>query len=128
MSNRNKAIVRRTVEEIWNQGNFAIINERFASDYIVHAMADVNGREGEKHFAAALRTAFPDLHYTIEDEIAEGDRVVHRWTASGTHQGEFQGILPTGGPVKITGISVYRVANGKMVEGWTSTDMLGLRK
>jgi steroid delta-isomerase-like uncharacterized protein len=128
MPDQNKAIVRRTFEEILNQGNFAIINERFASDYVGHAITEVEGPDDAKQFAAAMRNAFPDFQYTIEDEIAEGDRVVHRWTARGTHKGEFQGIPPTGEQVKITGISVYRLADGKMVEGWTNADMLGMEK
>jgi steroid delta-isomerase-like uncharacterized protein len=123
---QNKAMVRRTFEEIWNRGNQAIIEERFAQDYVGHSLADIHGPQGGKQFAAMMRRAFPDYQYTVEDEIAEGDRVVQRWTARGTHEGEFQGIPPTGEQVTITGISIYRVANGKLVEGWTSANILGL--
>jgi steroid delta-isomerase-like uncharacterized protein len=126
MSEQNKALVRRTFEQIWNRGNVGIIEERFASDYIGHSTTEIRGPEGGKRFVAAMREAFPDFYYTVEDEIAEGDRVVHRWTARGTHVGPFQGIPPTGKRVTIAGTSVYRVADGKLVEGWTNTDMLGL--
>lgn len=126
MSEQNKKLVRQTFEEVWNRGNYAVIDERFAGDYVGHSVSEIEGPEGAKGFAAAMRGAFPDFQYTVEDEIAEGDRVGHRWTARGTHEGEFQGIPPTGEQVTITGISIYRVANGKLVEGWTNADMLGL--
>jgi steroid delta-isomerase-like uncharacterized protein len=126
VSEQNKTLVRRTFEQIWNRGDLGVIDERFASDYAGHSMAEIRGPEGGKRFVAAMREAFPDFYYTIEDEIAEGDRVVHRWTARGTHVGPFQGISPTGKRVTIAGTSIYRVAGGKLVEGWTNTDMLDL--
>jgi steroid delta-isomerase-like uncharacterized protein len=126
MPDRNKTMVRQTFEQIWNHGNLAVIDERFASDYVEHSASEIQGPEGGKRFAATMHTAFPDLHYAVEDEIAQGDRVVHRWTARGTHKGEFEGVLPTGKQVTIKGISIYRVADAKMVEGWTNVDMLGL--
>lgn len=73
-----------------------------------------------------MRSVFPDFRYTVEDEIAEGNWVVHRWTVRGTHEGAFQVVSPTGKQVKITGISIYRIASGKLVEGWTNADMLDL--
>lgn len=126
MSEQNKKIVRRTFEEIWNRGNLAVIEERFSRDYAGHSTNNVRGQEGAKQFATEMRSAFPDFHYTVEDEIAEGDKVVHRWTLRGTHQGTFQGIPPTGRQVTITGISIRRIAGGKLVEGWTNADLLGL--
>ena len=126
MPEQNKVMVRRTCEEIWNRGNLAVIDERFASDYLGHSSAEIQGPESAKQFAAAMRSAFPDFHYTVEDQIAEGDRVVTRWTARGTHEGEFQGIPPTGKQVTITGIGIFRIANGKIIESWTNADMLGL--
>ena len=127
MSEQNKTIVRETFEEVWNRGNLAILDERLVSDYAGHSTTtETSGPEGGKQFVAMMRSAFPDFHYIVEDEIAEGDRVVNRWTARGTHQGAFQGIPPTGKQFTITGISIYRVANGKIVEGWTSADMLSL--
>jgi len=126
MSAQNKKLVRQTFDQIWNQGNLAIIDERFASDYVGHSSVPIHGSEGAKGFVTAMRSAFPDYHYTAEDEISEGDRVVHRWTARGTHEGAFQGIPPTGKQITLRGISIYRLANGKLVEGWTTADLLGL--
>jgi steroid delta-isomerase-like uncharacterized protein len=126
MLEKNKAMVRNTFEEVWNRGNFSVVNERFSTDYVGHSINEIQGPEGGKQFAAMMRSAFPDFHYTVKDEIAEGDKVVHRWTVRGTHEGQFQGISPTGKQVTITGISIYRIANGKIVEGWTNADMLGL--
>jgi steroid delta-isomerase-like uncharacterized protein len=129
MSEQNKAIVRRAVEEIWNGRNFAILAEVAASDIIIHATmpeSEIHGPEGIKQFYGALHNAFPDLHFTIEDQIAEGDRVVTRWSARGTHTGEFQGIPPTGTHFRLTGIDIDRIANGKVVECWPNADELGL--
>ncbi len=127
MSRENKTIVRQTIEDVWNRRNLDVVDERFASDYIGHTFAEIHGPDGVKErFVSPLSRAFPNLRFTIDDEIAEGDRVVQRWTARGTHDGEFQGILPTGKDVTITGISLFRVANSKIVEGWTNADMMGL--
>jgi steroid delta-isomerase-like uncharacterized protein len=126
MSKENKAMVRQTFEEIWNRGNFAVIDERFASDYIGHSVSQIRGPEGGKQFAAAIRSAFPDYQYTVEDEITEGDRVVHRWTVRGMHEGEFQGMPPSGKQIEMTGITIFRIANGKLIEGWTNKDVLGM--
>lgn len=126
MSESNKKMVRRTFEAIWNQANETIFEQRFARDYVGHSLTEIHGPQGGQEFAAAMRGAFPDYHYTIEDEIAEGDRVVQRWTARGTHTGDFQGVPATGKRVTMTGISIYRVANNKLVEGWTSVDLLSL--
>lgn len=128
MSERNKALVRRGVENVWNGRNLDVIDEVVASDFIIHAVSpdkEIHGREGVRQQFSRLRTAFPDLHFTIEDHIAEGDRVVTRWTAQGTHLGEFQGIPPTGKRVMLTGIDIDRVADGKFVECWMNMDELG---
>jgi predicted ester cyclase len=126
MSDQNKKMVRQAFEQIWNYGNLAVIDERFASDYVEHSASAIQGPEEGKRLAVAMRTAFPDFHYAVKDEIAQGDRVVHRWIARGTHAGEYRDIPPTGKQVTIQGISIYRVAGAKMVEGWTNADMLGL--
>lgn len=123
MSEENKSMVRQTFEEMWNRGNLAVIDTRFASDYLGHSSTEIRGPAGAKQFTAAMHNAFPDAHYTVEDQIAEGDRVVTRWTARGTHEGEFQGISPSGKQTTITGITIFRIANGKMVESWTNTDL-----
>ncbi len=126
MSEHNKRLVRRAVAEVWNRGNVAIVNELVASDIIIHGSSELHGPEGIKQFFAMLRQAFPDLHVTIEDQIAEGDRVATRWTARGTHTGAFQGMPPTGKPCRFTGIAIDRIANDKTVECWTNADELGL--
>jgi steroid delta-isomerase-like uncharacterized protein len=127
MSEQNKALVRRVFEEVENRGNFAVADELIASDYIGHSpLEEVHGLEGFKQFFVMLREAFPDFQCLVESQIAEGDRVVTRWTARGTHKGEFQGIPPTGTRITTTGIDIVRIANGKIVEGWTNADVLGL--
>jgi predicted ester cyclase len=115
----NKALVRREQEELWNHtGNLDAAEEIFAPDYV----------EAARQEAADFRRGFPDVVSTIEDLIAEGDKVVARWRASATHRGEYMGIPPTGGEVEFTGISVYRIEGGKIAESWTAEDDLGLMR
>jgi steroid delta-isomerase-like uncharacterized protein len=124
MSNENKVLVRKTIENVWNKRNFAIVDERFASDYVGHIPDEIEGPEGVKRFVSTIVNAAPKIQ--IEDQIAEGDKVVTRWTASGKHEGEFNGIPATGKDVSVSGITIFRIANGKMVEGWTNVDRLSL--
>jgi predicted ester cyclase len=127
----NKAVVRRFYEEC-NKGKEAAMTameELYAApSYVWHGpgvFPDLD-RTGMKQMMPAFFTAFPDLHYTVEDLIAEGDKVVSRFTARATHQGEFMGIPATGKVVTYTGIYISRFAGGKCVEDWFSGDMLGL--
>ena len=123
----NKAIDRRVTEEGWNQGNTALFDEFIAADFIGHFPGSPFHRlEGYKQFYADIHSTFPDVHYTIEDEIAEGDMVVSRYTARGTHQGELQGIPPSGKRVTITGTTIIRYASGKAAEAWYEYDALGM--
>lgn len=129
MSEQNKQLIRRGVDEVWNRGNLDAANEMLASDFVNHAtglLEETTGSEGIKTFFGALRSAFPDLTFTIEDHIAEGDRVVTRWSAVGTHKGDFQGIPATGKRVQISGTDIDRIENGKIAECWMSMDELGL--
>ena len=129
LAEQNKTLVRRAVEEIWNQGNYDKVEEFVSHDFVVHAATpdkEVHGPEGATQFFIQLRKAFPDIHFTIEDQIAEEDRVVTHWTAHGTHKGEFNGIPPTGKQVRVSAIDIDRVVNGKVVECWTNMDELGL--
>jgi len=129
MSEQNKSIVRRSFEELFTQGKLAVADDVFAPEYVGHDPAlpqDIRGPEQFKKFVMMYRNAFPDLALTIEDQIAEGDEVVTRFTARGTHRGELMGILPTGKKVVVTGISIDRMKNGKSVESWTNYDMLSL--
>ena len=125
---QNKRNNRRVFEEAFNQGNFAVIDEVCSPNYVLHdPTSSIPSPEGFKHYIMAYRTAFPDLHITIEDELAEGDRVVVRWTARGTQLGELNGIPPTGLQSTITGITIARAAtNGKFEESWTNLDTLGM--
>ncbi len=123
----NKALVHRGIEEIWNQKNLAILDELAAPDFVCHnPTMTTQGLEQYKQLVTMYFTAFPDLHITIEDQVAEGDKVVTRYTARGTHQGSFMGIPPTGKQGVVTGIGIDRFANGKLVEDWINNDDLGL--
>lgn len=129
MSEQNTALVRRAVEEVWNRGDFAVVDELVTSDIVVRAPMpghEIHGPAGIKEFYAALRAGFPDIHFTIEDQFAAGDRVVTRWTTRATHTGAFQGMPPTGKQVRMAGIDIDRIADGKVVECWPVMDELGL--
>lgn len=127
MSKQNKTIARKVFEEVQSQGNLALVEELVAGDYVGHTpLKEMHGPESAKQFFSMLREAFPNMQVTVEDQIAEGDKVVTRWTCRGTHKGHFQGMPPTGRQMTMTGITIFRIANGKLVEGWTDADMLGL--
>jgi steroid delta-isomerase-like uncharacterized protein len=126
---RNKTVARRALDEIFSRGNYGVLGEIYADNFVGHAAAnEIRGTKGLEKFFTALRSAFPDINFTIEDQIAEGDRVVTRWMTRGTHKGEFNGVSATGKPIKAAGITISRVADGKIVEGWTNWDVLGLMK
>jgi steroid delta-isomerase-like uncharacterized protein len=125
----NKNLIRRAIEEIWNGRNYDNVEEFISRDFVVHAATpgeEIHGPEGARQFHIQLRKAFPDIHFTVEDQIAEGDRVVTQWTAKGTHKGEFKGMPPTGKQFKVTAIDIDRIEKGKVVECWTKMDELGL--
>lgn len=129
MSEHNKAIVRRLVEELWNKGNLSVADELFAPNYEHHDASTLDfgrGPESEKKRATLYRTAFPDIRLTIEDIIAEGETVMTRWSCRGTHKGDLSGIAPTGKQINISGVTIARLANGKLAEGWVNWDALGL--
>jgi steroid delta-isomerase-like uncharacterized protein len=127
MSEENKTLVRRLIEEAWNEGNLAVVDELLSPDYILHVAAPgVPDREGYKQVVSMYHTAFPDLRFTIEDTVAEGDKVVIRLTIRGTHKGEYMGIAPTGKQVAMTAIAIRRIEGGRIVEEWVETDRLGL--
>jgi steroid delta-isomerase-like uncharacterized protein len=127
MSEQHKALIRRVVEEVYNGGKLDAVDELVSSDFMIHAGAhDIRGAGEARQYVTSLHEAFPDIHFTIDDQFADGDRVATRWTARGTHSGMFQGIPPTGKEIRMTAIDIDRVANGKIVECWTSVDELGL--
>jgi steroid delta-isomerase-like uncharacterized protein len=123
----NKALVRRQVD-VWNTGDLSALDEVFAADLVNHdpPPGAASDREGFKQIIAMNRAGFPDMKLTIEDMVAEGDRVVNRWTLSGTHEGEYMGIPPTGRKVVLKGISIHRIEGGKVVENWHEMDMMGV--
>jgi steroid delta-isomerase-like uncharacterized protein len=123
----NKAIVRRFIDEVFNEGRLAAIAEVVDRGYIMHGTEpEVRGQQGMHEFVTTYRTALPDYHCTIEDQVAEGDKVVTRWTVRGTQRGELDGIPPTGKPVTLAGIVIDRIANGRMAETWQQADVLGM--
>lgn len=123
----NKAVVHRLVNEGFNLGDLDVVEEVVAHDAVGHAYPDeIRGPDGVKAFITTLRGAFPDLRIEIADLIAQDDRVVARWVARGTHEGELRGIPPTGTEVEFTGITIERIEGGEIVEGWTNRDFLGL--
>ena len=128
MSEENKAVSRRIIEECFNQGNLALIDELHTADYVDHDAppALANGPEGMKQLIGMYRAAFPDVHIIIDDILAEGDKVALRWTATGTHQGELMGIPPTNKKVTITGMDINRLAGGKIAEHWGNFDQMGM--
>ena len=124
----NKAIFRRYVEEVGNEGNFDLADEIF-DRYLAHqpdGSVLERGPEDVKRFMGEFHKAFPDFHTEIEDQFAEDDKVVTRWTMRGTHRGEFRGIAPTGNQLEITGIGIFRFSEGKVVESWDNFDQLGM--
>jgi steroid delta-isomerase-like uncharacterized protein len=129
MSAENKTLVRRWFKEIWSKGNLAVADQIVAPNYANHDPAGPmpeSGREGLKKHVTAYRTALADLTFTIDDALAEGNKVTVRWTARSTHKGVLMGIAPTGKPVTVTGISVVRVTGGKVAEHWVTWDALGM--
>ena len=119
---------RRIFEEVWNRRNPAIIDELMAPDYVHHDVLspEAFGLDGYKQFADRYLSAFPDLQMTIHDEVVTVDRIVTRWTATGTHDGDLPGLPRTGKKVSVTGITIARLSNGKFVESWNNWDALGM--
>ena len=123
----NKELVRRFVEEFWNEGNAAAADELMAVDAEIHMptgeRVDLDGLKG---FAGAFRGSFPDWHSTFKELVAEGDRVAERWTGRGTHRDELRGIAPTDRRVEVPGSVFYRIVDGKIVEFRGQLDLMGL--
>jgi steroid delta-isomerase-like uncharacterized protein len=135
----NKALVRRAYDEVFNKGNVAVVDRLFAPNFVVHLDYPTNvpvpaemqqSLEELKQFVSQFRTTFPDLNYTVELQVAEGDIVATRSTARGTHKGEYRGLTykgipPTGKQVTWTETQIFRIADGKIVEQWSNEDDLG---
>jgi len=122
----NKALVRR-YQDIYNSNNLGALGEVLAPDFVPHTLQPgvQPTIEGFKQLHMGTVAAYPDFHVAIEDLIAEGDKVVMRFLITGTHQGDFMGIPPTAVQIRVTGISIFRIANGRIVEHWGEEDALG---
>jgi len=133
MSEENKEKVRRFLEEAFGQGKTEVVDELLHSDFVCY---DPNSEAGEIRGADTVKgeieyfhSAVPDLSWRVEDQVAEGDKVVSRYTVSGTHQGEFFGVPGTGKRIEMTGIQIDRFdESGKLVEEWPEYDLLGVMK
>jgi predicted ester cyclase len=126
-----KARARHFVEE-WNKGKaaaLAFIDEHWAADVVLHSgfgRGDIHGLKDNKQFLSAAYDACPDIHYTLDDVVVEGDKVALRYTWTGTHKGAFLGIPPTNKKITVWEIEIDRIVNGKLVECWARLDTLGL--
>jgi steroid delta-isomerase-like uncharacterized protein len=117
------------MEQVWNQRKLELIDEMIASNFVQHeaqAPFPVTGPEGVRQFIKHYLAAFPDLHFTVDDVVAEGQTVVTRWTSTATHTGDLPGIPATGRRISVTGMFSSRVEDGKFVESWSNWDALGL--
>lgn len=123
-----QSLIHRIFDQAFNQGDMAVVDELVAVDGVTHTMSwgMPAGRMGIKQSIAMFRSAFPDLHCTVEDEISEGDKVAAHWTMRGTHRGAFLGNRPTGRPIVVQGISFARIENGQIAEDWTLVDQMGI--
>ena len=129
MSEQNKTLARRWFEDLFSRGNLDVANEILSAEFVDHLThEDERGLEELKHYVSIYRTAFPDIQDTVEDIVAEGDKVVVRWTSGGTHQGEFMGVAPTGRHVRFSGMRLFRIAEKKIVESWVNIDERGLQE
>ena len=128
VSENGRTIVRRFIEELWDKGELSVADEIITPDFTDHdpVSGQRPGVDGYKEMVGAFRAAFPDLRVKNEDVIAEGDKVVVRWTARGTHNGALMNIPPTGKQVTLKGVDVLRIDSGKIVERWGEFDALGM--
>ncbi len=125
----NAQFIHRWFEEVWNKGRMEAIDEMCHPNAIGHGQAQHKvdiGLVDFKQFARGLRSAFPDIRITIHETLAQGDKVVARWSAKMTHSGHFLGFAPSGREAEVTGTSIQRIVDGKIAEGWDNWDQLGL--
>ncbi|HET9905083.1 MAG TPA: ester cyclase [Anaerolineales bacterium] len=129
-SETNKTVSRRFFDEVFSKGNLAVADQIIVKDQVNSGPGNPSGLlpglEGTKQLVTMYRNAFPDVHFTIDEQIAEGDKVMTRWTAHGTHQGELAGIPATGKSSTVTGIAIDRLVNGKIAESWGIFDEFGM--
>jgi steroid delta-isomerase-like uncharacterized protein len=125
---QNKSLYGRFLQTIFNEGRIDEIDDFLAPSYVFHDAPPgaPSGKESVKQVVAMFRNAFPDLKITLDELVAEGDKVCARATTKGTHQGTFMGIAPTGKAVTITGLTMVRIADGRIHESWVKNDVVGL--
>ena len=135
VTERNKDLVRRFVQEVWNAGRLDVADEVLAANYIEHPSTpddskkeEPTGPDGMKQFVMMFRNAFPDMTFTIEHIVAEGDKVAIHLVGRGTHKGDLRGLPPTGKRVTIGGAAIHRIQDGKIVETYQVVDRLSLRE
>lgn len=133
MSEENKALIYRWFEEVWNQGNGKVIDELLAEDGVIHGLTDADGNpvrgiQAFHEFHNQFRGAFPDVHVTLEDVLAEGDKVVARCSVRGMHTGNDLGFEATNAPVQFEGVTIVQIKDGKIVEAWNQFDFLEMNK
>ena len=135
MSEENKALVRNFFEEVWNNRNLDYLDEVYSTDFTLHALwqntsaggaIEASGIEPAKTVIGGWFKGFPDIKVTVEDQVAEGDLVGSRHSSHGTHTADFMGIPASGKEATVTGMTITRIADGKMVEAWTCWDALGM--
>ena len=135
MSAENKALVKDFFEQVWNNKNLDLLDEVYSPDFVLHALwqntsaggaIEAHGIEPAKKVIGGWLAGFPDMTVTVDDQVSEGDRVGSRHTSTGTHTETFMGMAPTGKQATITGMTITRIENGKMVEAWTAWDALGM--
>lgn len=130
MSDENKALIRRWFEEVWNKGREEAIDEMFAEDGLAHGLADeggdLRGAAGFKPFFRKFRAAFPDIKVVVEETITEGDKVAARCTVRGEHKSDSLGFAATQRPMEITGMTIVRIRDGKIVEAWNNFDFMSM--
>lgn len=122
----NKLLADRVWEEVWHQGDLDRLDDLFAPSFVRHDPGrELHGLEQNRQFIESFRASFPDVHFTVDDQIADADKVCVRYRFQGTHTKEFNGIPPSGRRVAYSGILIYRFADDKIVEQWTEFDLLG---
>ena len=127
----NKTLARRAIDEVWSKGNLAVAADVYGPKFVSHQhshphLRDVRGVPALSEFVREFREAFPDFHDTIDDQVAEGDKVVTRFTSTGTHRGVLMGLQPTNKRATWMGIVIDRIEEGKIVEEWVSWDLFGM--
>ena len=124
----NKKISWRLQEEVFGQGKLELVDELLAPDYVSHAPGDPElsrGPEDIKEIVRSYHSAFPDINFAVEQQVAEGDMVVTRWIARGTHRREFMGVPPSGRRIEVSGMSMDRISGGRIVENWNNWEAPG---